>query len=121
MQFSDAVDPVSAKKIARKGRREKCIIKQREEMASISATIQEPIFDEEVIPANEGCVSHFGNECLQKQLSTSESFDNEIAEFPKVKFPQFKNNGRLSSLSGQIQAFRKRCDWILCLLCKYGI
>ena len=54
------------KKFARKGRLAKYITKHREEMAIMSATNQEPVFNEEVIPANEECGSHFDTEFLPK-------------------------------------------------------
>ena len=54
------------KKIARKERLAKYITRQKQEMASMSATIQEPVFDEEVIPANEECNSQFYTEFFLK-------------------------------------------------------
>ena len=54
------------------------ITKQREEMASMSATFQGNVFDEDAISANEECNSHFDSEFLLKQVGTSESFDNDI-------------------------------------------
>lgn len=54
------------KKIARKERLAKYIIRQKQEMATMSATIQEPVFDEEVTPANEECKSHFYTEFFLK-------------------------------------------------------
>ena len=49
MRSYDVVDPVWSKKFAIIERLGKYIIEQREEMASILVTIQEPIFDEEVV------------------------------------------------------------------------
>ena len=54
------------KKISRKERLAKYITRQKQEMASMSATIQEPVFDEEVIPANEECNSQFCTEFFLK-------------------------------------------------------
>ena len=53
MKSSDAVDPAWAKIFVREERFAKYIPKQSEEMATMSATIQETVFDEEFIPANE--------------------------------------------------------------------
>ena len=66
MKSSDAVDPAWAKNLVRKERLGKYITKQREEMAGISAAIQEPVVDEEVVRANEECDSYFDSEVLPK-------------------------------------------------------
>ena len=63
---SKRTDYEKKKKIARKERLAKYITRQKQEMASMSATIQEPVFDEEVIPANEECNSQFYTEFFLK-------------------------------------------------------
>ena len=57
-----AVDFVRSERLA------KHINKLRKEMATMSATIQEPVFDEEF---TEECDSHFNTEFFPKQPSTS--------------------------------------------------
>ena len=100
MKSSDAVDPAWAKLFVRKERVVKYITQQREEIMLV--TIQEPVLDKEVIPANEECDRHFDTKFLLKKRSTSELFENEIAEFPSKTedwktFSQSKNNKRRSS------------------------
>lgn len=72
MRSYDVVDPAWAKNFAIIERFGKYIIKQREEMASLLVTIQESIFDEEVVQASEECDSYFDTEFLSKQPITSE-------------------------------------------------
>ena len=72
MRSYDVVDPAWAKNFAIIERLGKYIIKQREEMASLLVTIQESIFDEEVVQASEECDSYFDTEFLSKQPITSE-------------------------------------------------
>ena len=72
MRSYDVVDPAWAKIFAIIERLGKYIIKQREEMASLLVTIQESIFDEEVVQASEECDSYFDTEFLSKQPITSE-------------------------------------------------
>lgn len=72
MRSYDVVDPAWAKNFAMIERLGKYIIKQREEMASLLVTIQESIFDEEVVQASEECDSYFDTEFLSKQPITSE-------------------------------------------------
>lgn len=102
MKYSDAVDPSWAKTFVRKERVVKHITNQREDMASISVTIQKVVSNEEVISAYEEWNSHFDTKILLKQWSTSELFDIEIAEFPSKTenwktLSQSKNNERYSS------------------------
>ena len=71
-------------------------------MASMSVTIQKIVSNEEVITANVEWDSHFDTKSLLKQRSTSELFENEIAEFPSKTegwktLSQSKNNERCSS------------------------
>ena len=77
MRSYDVVDPAWAKNFAIIERLGKYIIKQREEMASLLVTIQESIFDEEVVQASEECDSYFDTEFLSKQPITSEWSNNE--------------------------------------------
>ena len=72
MRSYDVVGPAQAKNFAIIERLGKYIIKQREEMASLLVTIQESIFDEEVVQASEECDSYFDTEFLSKQPITSE-------------------------------------------------
>ena len=72
MRSYDVVDLAWAKNFAIIERLGKYIIKQREEMASLLVTIQESIFDEEVVQASEECDSYFDTEFLSKQPITSE-------------------------------------------------
>ena len=76
-------------------------------MASMSPTIQEPVFDEEVIPANGELNSHFDTKLLSKQPSTSESFDNEITEFPKVKLRTGKLSVNLKIMNAVVHCQEK--------------
>ena len=46
------------------------ILRNREKKCQLSATIQESAFDEEVIPVNEECDSHFNTESLPQQANT---------------------------------------------------
>ena len=80
MRSYDVVDPAWAKNFAIIERLGKYIIKQREEMASLLVTIQESIFDEEVVQASEECDSYFDTEFLSKQPITSEWSNTERKE-----------------------------------------
>ena len=80
MRSYDVVDPAWAKNFAMIERLGKYIIKQREEMASLLVTIQESIFDEEVVQASEECDSYFDTEFLSKQPITSEWSNTERKE-----------------------------------------
>lgn len=52
IKSSDAVFPAQTKSFSRKGRLVKYIARQKEEMAGMLETIQEPVFDDKIIPAN---------------------------------------------------------------------
>ena len=80
MRSYDVVGPAWAKNFAIIERLGKYIIKQREEMASLLVTIQESIFDEEVVQASEECDSYFDTEFLSKQPITSEWSNTERKE-----------------------------------------
>ena len=73
----------------------------------MSVTIQEPVFNEEVIEDNEEQDSHFNTEFLPKQQSTSKLFDNEIPEFPKVKLRTGKHFLNLKIMNAVVQSQAK--------------